>query len=822
MNDGMTLASSDCVRVLELCMRKKLWDDATRLFFRIQSVNREGREQQFSTSAFGLLQLHQQRSVSKSLIHHHARTGLNPSLAEKIWRVSAAGASPDKSIEITVDLVRGYGMLGDWQNAERLYWDYVHPERPEAPESDAKVGEAGEGAGGRTRSITGGVDKNVLHLTSALLSAMARGGAPRARADAIFQRVLLGASTDIVAYSAMLSVCEKEADVDALLEIWDRVPVAKDAIAFNTALACVCRAAAAAEGTNFRTKKSRLLSVLEKLLEEMHETGVTKTSVTLNTVVRACEILKEPEKGLGFISKYFLLMLSERDSTRMTMTTLRHTTSPFVSARPTEITRELLAQVTERLESCCGGGMIDYKDQDSKPPDHGVQPGISTTTSTSTPTTQSSRSTLPSLDYFLNGLVFSSSSSVISNSNSSADACSLLASERDYAKAQLVLKTLQTALADILKNGWVLVPYGSLVCGTGGPGADLDVTLMHAGDLMSSTSAPGTDHEKNIVRSGHGKESEQMKNDRQHIHRSRDLQQRVLLQCVACLQEQSQAGEAFSAGHRMALPLQTKTVVPPPIFQKEQESSEVSGGTGVGPATLQSREEEHQTKKIPGSALGIVEARLGGRVPVVALEVNGTPIDLTVDNWHALAKTSFVREEARRFLGANRLCAYVKQWAKREKVFGQPMGYLGGYAWTLMVLHFLRTTTKGIKKKDFHLSPPAFADEDEAFLEAPAGGFFQYFATDYQWDRGEVIDVENLPTRSSSSSFSSTNQSDESLATSRTRFLERPALVLMDPVETTWNLGNILNSDRLALTRSAILKRARFLTMPQHHEEAKY
>ncbi|CAD7963567.1 unnamed protein product [Amoebophrya sp. A120] len=799
--------------------------------------------------------------------------------AEKIFQIGIEKLKLQQpGIGVKVALLRAFGLVGDWQSAARLFYQWqAESYNPPckitadtrscaltAPEPDSQT------------SMDYDVKTSTSHhescqyLLSAFLSALERGNAPdgitqqfvsqllsyekttterflkaRSKGEAVVHlptRSSTAGRLDIVAYSAILRVFEKRPDLEGMMEIWNKIPVEKDAISYNIALSCVCRTMyhmvgvleqdgctldqdghcldenITADGANYSGAPSschgllssdtasnlkhrqHLLTTAEKFLVEMSESdakNIKKTAVTLNTAVRICELAEEPERGLKWISRYFLREVGSAngggmdeswfrrqnkedlaDAVLQSSTQATVSASPFASARPATITAELLAQVSERLES----GMMESTK--ASVGWWGNQNHLHSTTSfVREPHDPQVRNS----DGNASGELEKNASVMHSRYHYDIHTTdlpflnrvqnTLAARLEDWEKTGKALQVLEGALADaaLLAPNWKLVPYGSLYCGTAGRGADLDVTLVRAKNQKqevvqadesksnaSSVEAHSAPTRENFTALAqlYPDQLQGEKAKLRHLHHTRDQQQRVLLKCVTALRQNSR------------------------ILH--------------------------------------VDARLGGRVPVASFQVLVpqaedkcdfaeefvSTVDLTVDNTHALEKTAFLRKHfgnknSEETTSAGLLAVLVKQWAKQEKIFGQTHGMLGGYAFSLLVVHYIRAVLFNQTNENFaankHLLVPRITI---GFSPRLFHGFFHYFAHEHDWNRGEKISFTHEQTYSDGGATTLPG------CKMQKEYSGRPSLVLMDPVETGWNLGNILDADRLARTRAAFSRAA--------------
>jgi len=179
----------------------------------------------------------------------------------------------------------------------------------------------------------------------------------------------------------------------------------------------------------------------------------------------------------------------------------------------------------------------------------------------------------------------------------------------------------------------------------------------------------------------------------------------------------------------------------------------------------------------------IFQVGLGGRIPVLSLQINGSDdnfsrtIDITVDNWHGVAKTRFIDEELRRFYPdvTSDVIRLIKHWAKKKGICGQTCGFLGGYSWTLMALYYFRRV-----QHRFQFD----STENEALLQWLFRNFFHFYTSEFQWEN-EAVEFGKL-------------QKESTIKRTLQNFQ------LYDPVETHWNLGGILSEEKLKLTREEL------------------
>eukprot|EP00434_Breviolum_minutum_P016979 symbB.v1.2.014979.t1/scaffold1107.1/size155946/13 len=191
---------------------------------------------------------------------------------------------------------------------------------------------------------------------------------------------------------------------------------------------------------------------------------------------------------------------------------------------------------------------------------------------------------------------------------------------------------------------------------------------------------------------------------------------------------------------------------------------------------------------------------LGGRVPVLTFRWGPSQTrsaDVTIGNQLGIYKSRLLREYS---LLDERLCDLVmavKCWAKLRQISGQTRGYLGGYAWTLMSIYFAQccspplamamvndTMSPGLRR-----SPPSWR-----FVLRQPGHLLRYFM-------GFDFTVESASVRLGCRAVKAMRSTD----------LVPPRLSLEDPIETDWDLGQILSTFRMARLRAELRRAERLL-----------
>jgi len=96
-----------------------------------------------------------------------------------------------------------------------------------------------------------------------------------------------------------------------------------------------------------------------------------------------------------------------------------------------------------------------------------------------------------------------------------------------------------------------------------------------------------------------------------------------------------------------------------------------------------------------GGEMRAVHARPKARVPIVALEdgVSGLSCDVCMCNQLALLNSRLLRAYTQLDPRVRPLCAAVKHWTKRRCIADPYRGSPSSYAWVLLVLNYLQTTS---------------------------------------------------------------------------------------------------------------------------------
>jgi len=210
---------------------------------------------------------------------------------------------------------------------------------------------------------------------------------------------------------------------------------------------------------------------------------------------------------------------------------------------------------------------------------------------------------------------------------------------------------------------------------------------------------------------------------------------------------------------------------------------------------------------------------LGGRVPVLTFHWGpglSRSADVTVRNYLGLYKSALLREYS---LLDERLCdlvVAVKRWAELRGLSGQTRGYPGGYSWTLLAVAFAQraapplvpslqalATKRRLWEESGECYNVAWASAADAGVKLASGSpepwtspalleaFFRFFAYGYDFN------VEAASVRVAERA--------------RRSVVGRPALALEDPLETDWDLGRLLDEQRLARLRAELRRAARRL-----------
>ncbi|CAE7809967.1 URT1 [Symbiodinium sp. CCMP2456] len=210
---------------------------------------------------------------------------------------------------------------------------------------------------------------------------------------------------------------------------------------------------------------------------------------------------------------------------------------------------------------------------------------------------------------------------------------------------------------------------------------------------------------------------------------------------------------------------------------------------------------------------------LGGRVPVLTFHWGpglSRTADVTVRNYLGLHKSALLREYS---LLDERLCdlvVAVKRWAELRGLSGQTRGYPGGYSWSLLALSFAQraapplvpslqalATKRRLWEESGECYNVAWASAADAEVKNSSGSpepwtspalleaFFRFFAYGYDFN------VEAASVRLAERA--------------RRSVVGRPALALEDPLETDWDLGRLLDEQRLARLRAELRRAARRL-----------
>jgi len=215
---------------------------------------------------------------------------------------------------------------------------------------------------------------------------------------------------------------------------------------------------------------------------------------------------------------------------------------------------------------------------------------------------------------------------------------------------------------------------------------------------------------------------------------------------------------------------------------------------------------------------------LGGRVPVLRMhheKEEEKRVDITIGNMLGVHKSNLLRDYANLDLRLCELVRAVKHWAKLRLIFGQPHGYLGGYAYTLLAIFFCQCADPPLVSSLQALAPRPLRWIDDA------GSAF-----DVSW-----VDICNLDRRCEKEQWTSTallqgffifygqrfSFSQEAVSVRLGRRAVREAtlnsMVMLkhssrrvsveDPIETDWDLGQILSRWRAARVQAEFRRAAR-------------
>lgn len=166
-----------------------------------------------------------------------------------------------------------------------------------------------------------------------------------------------------------------------------------------------------------------------------------------------------------------------------------------------------------------------------------------------------------------------------------------------------------------------------------------------------------------------------------------------------------------------------------------------------------------------------------------------------------------------------RLCdlvVSVKRWAELRGLSGQTRGYPGGYSWSLLAVAFAQraapslvpslqalATKRRLWEESGECYNVAWASAADVGVKQASGStepwtspalleaFFRFFAYGYDFN------VEAASVRLG--------------VRARRSVVGRPALALEDPLETDWDLGRLLDEQRLARLRAELRRAARRL-----------
>ncbi|CAK9075072.1 unnamed protein product [Durusdinium trenchii] len=211
---------------------------------------------------------------------------------------------------------------------------------------------------------------------------------------------------------------------------------------------------------------------------------------------------------------------------------------------------------------------------------------------------------------------------------------------------------------------------------------------------------------------------------------------------------------------------------------------------------------------------------LGGRVPVLTIQWGSNrTADVTIGNQLGIYKSQLLRDYS---LLDDRLCALVmavKHWAKLRQICGQTRGYLGGYAWTLMAIYFAQRCRPPLTPPLQELAEPKLWEQDGqlynvAWKEASQAplpsartsasllqDFFQFFSEGFDFH------FESVSIRLGCRAI---RHRGPGPAAAR--------LSLEDPIETDWDLGQILDGHRLSRVRAELRRAHRHLQGAQDQE----
>mmetsp|Transcript_25725 Transcript_25725/g.65397 ORF Transcript_25725/g.65397 Transcript_25725/m.65397 type:complete len:474 (-) Transcript_25725:539-1960(-) len=145
-----------------------------------------------------------------------------------------------------------------------------------------------------------------------------------------------------------------------------------------------------------------------------------------------------------------------------------------------------------------------------------------------------------------------------------------------------------------------------------------------------------------------------------------------------------------------------------------------------------------------------VHARPKARVPIVALKdaSTGLKCDICMCNQLALINSRLMRAYMLLDPRARALAFIIKHWAKRRQINDPYHGSPSSYAWVLLVIHFLQTTSPPVLPVLQDLHGPKVAYSDAGLVRTPDGREFDcYFYDDVEGVRAAH---SVLPTNSES------------------------------------------------------------------------
>ncbi|CAJ1348828.1 unnamed protein product [Effrenium voratum] len=220
----------------------------------------------------------------------------------------------------------------------------------------------------------------------------------------------------------------------------------------------------------------------------------------------------------------------------------------------------------------------------------------------------------------------------------------------------------------------------------------------------------------------------------------------------------------------------------------------------------------------------VKEVILSARVPILKLEYQTRDVDISVNNFKALANSFLLAAYAQLDPMIPEFGTAVKLWAKANQICGAPVGNLSSYAFILMAIYFLQVASgdevpclqKGLENEDLETALKERLGQDDVKSWRPSGAqksrglwnhlaaFFAFYSNSYgptnryepfRWGE-EVVSV-----RLGRRSRALTVDSEEFGALSRR---QKGALHIEDPVDRSRNLRDVFRPGREEMLRQEL------------------